>query len=346
MTGMPLLIATEDLILTWIKCVKRYPVKPCFEELLLSKFNEAMLMYIPESSAPHDSTTMDPDDNNQKEEYKLSGYSVKSIFKLFVDIVKFQTNPGKHRQYPMYTMKPIRSMIPEDTAGNTLFKKMFDIVMYKCMDMCDFTIDTWLAWYEVEVIEEDTNLQACVGHLIHELCTFIDNGTINEPYLKDFRGILRNMAIEKLDFSEIDITDIDSVVDRVESASKFHISAWIKKLIQNPGVFTHPRAVYTLDSHMSCIDFNCMRCFVDSIMNFFKNGGIVSESVSNALYKGLNNLDMDDKISILKHFLIHYSELSIFIQKDFDKLLNFIAHNEYNQAVNKKVRFFFFLFRL
>lgn len=346
MTGMQQLIASEDLIMSWIKCIKRHPVKPCIEDLMITKFNEVMLTYVPDTACPFDSKKMDTDENYQKEINKFSGYRVRSIFKVFVDIIKFQSNPGKHRQYPMYTMKPIRSSnlldsTSADSTGDTLYKKMFDIVMYKCMNMCDFTIDTWLSWYEVEVIEEDTNLQACIGHLIHELCTFIDNGVVNEPYLKEFRGILRNMAIEKLNFSDVDITDINSVIDRVQSSSKFHISAWIKKMIQNTAVYTHPRAVYTLDRYMKCIDLNCLRALIDSMMNYFKSGGLVCEDLVNAIYKGIKNLDMEDKLSILKHFMTNYSSLSFFVQDDFDKLLNFIAHNEYSHTVDKKVRIFF-----
>lgn len=340
MDGISQLIASEDLILSWMKSVKRQPVKPTLEAILLTKFNEALVLIFKDVLCPFEVKKLQCD-NEQKALLKYNGYRVRSIFKIFVDIIKFQSNPNQYKQHPMYTLKPICSSDPDSSTdtGNTLFKKLFDIIMYKCMNMCDFTIDTWLSWYEVEVIEEDTNIQACIGHLVYELCTFIDNGIVNEPYLKEFRGILRNMSIKKLDFTNVDITDIDKMIDCIQTSSKFHISEWIKKMIQNTNVYTHTRAINTLDRYMKCIDYNCLKCFIDSIMDYYKNGGVIYESLINVVYKGIKNLDMDDKINILRHFMMNYSDLNLFVSDEFDKLLSFICHNEHSNTIDIRVSY-------
>ncbi|VVC27145.1 Hypothetical protein CINCED_3A011748 [Cinara cedri] len=336
------LIATEDLILSLMKSIKRQPVKPSLEDDLLTKFNEVMIIFSNESKVLIDLKKLYSDDD-QKEIAKYNGYRVRSIFKIFTEVIRFQNNPGKHRQYPMYTLKPIRSSDLDSSTGNTvkdasnsLFHKLFTVLKHKCMEMCDFSIDTWLSWYEVEVIEEDTNLQACVGHLIYDLCSFIDKGIVKDAVLTNFRGILRNMSIEKLDFSNVDITDINGMIENVQNSSKFHISAWIKKMIQNTNVYTNPKAVSTLDRYMKCIDYNCLRCLIDSIMNYYKNGGIVLEPLVNVLYKGVKNLDMEDKSNILKHFMKNYADVDLFVLCDYDKLLSYIAHNEYSNTVDIK----------
>jgi hypothetical protein len=335
MDGLSQLVATEKLIVALMKSVKRAPVKSNSEGFVTNHFNQAMLVF-GKDNLPHDIRRLDFEDE-QKEITKYNGFRVKSIFNILIEIIKFKSIPDTYRLYPMYKLKSLRSSVPSTDTGHIMFKKFFDVIMYKCMNMCNFSIDTWLAWYEVEVVEEDTNLQATIGHLCYELCSLIDNGTINEPVLREFQPILRNIAIEKIDFSNVDTTNIDEMIKGVENSSRFHINSWIKKMIQNPEVFVHNKAIPVISHHVDCIDYNCFKAILDSVMVFYKNGGVVSEAAGNLIFKGIKRLDVEDKMTVLKQFLVHYADCTFYISNDFDKKFHYVAHNEYNENIDQQV---------
>lgn len=335
MDGHSQLVDIESLVVSLMKCVKRGPIRSNTDNSVIDHFNQAMLVF-GKDNLPHDIRRLDFEDE-QKEITRYNGFRVKSIFNIFIEMIKYRSAPDTYILHPLYTLKSLRSAIPSTDTGNIIFKKCFDVIMYKCMNMCNFSIDTWIAWYEVEVVEEDTNLQAAVGHRCYELCSLIDNGTINECLLKEFRPILHNIAIEKIDFSHIDITDIDTMAKRVEGSSKFHLNAWVKKMIENPGVFVHDRAIQVLSNYIDCVDYNCFRAIIDSCMAYHKSGGEVSEAWGNIVFKGLKHLDVEDTSSILRHVMVHYADCTFYLSNDFDELLLYIVHNEYNENIDPQV---------
>lgn len=332
MDGLSQLVDTENLVISLMKSVKRGPIKSNSESSVIAHFNQAMLVF-GKDNLPHDIRRLDFEDE-QKEITRYNGFRVKSIFNIFIEMIKYRSVPDTYKLYPLYTLTSLRSSIPSTDTGHVIFKKCFDVIMYKCMNMCNFSIDTWIAWYEVEVVEEDTNLQAAIGHLCYELCSLIDNGTINERLLKEFRPILRNIAIEKIDFSNIDITDIDAMAKRVESSSKFHLNAWVKKMIENPGVFVHNRAIQVIGNYIDCVDYNCFKAIIDSSMAYHKSGGEVSEALGKVIFKGLKHLDLEDTSFILRHVMIYYADCTFYVSNDFDELLHYVTHNEYNENID------------
>jgi len=217
-----------------------------------------------------------------------------------------------------------------------MFKKFFDVVMYKCMNMCNFSIDAWLSWYEIEVSGQDSNLQSAIGHLCYELCSFIDSGAINEGFLKEFRPILRNISIERIDFASVNSSDIDGMVDRVNKSSKFHLSGWIKRMIENTNVFTHPRAIQALDNCMENIDYNCYKYIVDNYLTHCRNGGSVVEPMGIAIYRGIKHLDIEDKMSLLRHVIVNHAENEFYLSEDFEETMHYVAHNEFNEKIDQK----------
>jgi len=335
MDGLPQLSTTEDLIISLLKSIKRLPVKYDLETQLNSHFNQAMTVF-GKDHIPYDMNRLHYE-TEQKVLAKFNGYRVKSILKIFTEVIKFNSNPDTYRQYPMYKLKSLRNSESTTDIASKMFKNFFDVIMHKCMDMCDFSIDTWLSWYEVEVIEDDTNLQAAIGHLCYDLCTLIDNGSVKDNFLKKFRPILSNMAIEKIDFTNVNINDIDGMIDRVESCPKFHLNDWIKKMIENTDVFANSRAIQTLDNFIDCVDYNCFKTLIDQCMIYYKSGGIMLESLGKVIYKGIEHLDMEDKTIILKHIIVSYPDNMFCFTSEFDDELRFIALNETNDNIQQKV---------
>lgn len=334
MGAMSQLLASENLILALMKSIKRSPVEPDLETSLLSHFNQTMLIF-GEDNLPHDIRRLDSEDD-QREISKYKGYLVKSIFKIFVEVIKFKINSDVQVHYPMYVLKSLHNY--DTPAGiNSIFKKCIDVIMHKCMNMCHFSIDTWLSWYEVEILEEDTNLQRSIGHLCFELCRYIDDGSIDEPFFKDFKPILRNIAIEKIDFTGVDMNNADEIIERINCSSKYHLIDWIKKLIDIPDIFINHKAIKVLDDNIESIDYNCFKYVIDQCMVYYKYGGLCIQSMGDVLFKGINYLDMEDKMSILKHIVAHFPDNTICFCSNFDEVLLYIAHNEYNNGVNQKV---------
>lgn len=334
MNGIPQLLATENLIISLMKSVKCGPLGVSLECPLTSHFNQAMLVF-GKDYLPYDIRRLDYEDE-QKEISKYNGFRVKSIFSILVQLIKSENVPNPYK-YPMYRLESLRSLDPIEDSGRTMYKKFFDVVMYKCMNMCNFSIDTWLSWYEIEIIELDTNLQSAIGHLCFELCTFIDNGTITEDFLKEFRPILRNIAIEKINFNDVDISDIDGMVDCIAKSSKFHLSGWIKKMIENPNAFTHPRAIQVLDDSMENIDYNCFRYIADNCMAHVRSGGTVSSAMGIVIYKGIEHLDIEDKMCLLRHIIVNHAENETYLTDDFEDTLLYVCHNEFNEKIDQKV---------
>lgn len=331
--GEAQLEVTENLILALFKSIKRLPPNSNLDDPLVSNFNEAMLVFN-KDYLPKDVKRSDFDDE-QRSITRYDGFRVKTIFKIFVELIKYNTSSDSYRQYPMYKFKTIRC---SPLAGNSIFKKFFDVIMYKCMNMCDFSVHTWLSWYEIQ-IDELTNLQSAIGHLCFELCRMIDTGVIQEQFLKEFKPILSNIAIEKIDFTNIDTNDIDRMVESIKKVSKFHLNDWIKKMIENTNVFSHNGAIEILDSAMDNMNFDCFKLIVDQCMVHQKNGGSWNESFCTALFKGIKHLDSEEKLNILKYIVYEYPEGLYFELKSYDMVMSHIAHNEYSDDADRNVSY-------
>ncbi|XP_025196284.1 uncharacterized protein LOC112595343 [Melanaphis sacchari] len=336
MDGLSQLVYTEKLIVALMKSFKRTPLKSDLESSAISHFNQAMVVF-GKDNLPHDIRRLDFEDE-QKEITKYNGFRVKSIFSIFVELVKFKSISDTYILYPMYKLESLRSSVPL-TDNEHMFKKLFDIIMYKCMNLSNFSIDTWLAWYEVEVVEEDTNLQATIGHLCYELCSLMDNGTItDEPLLKEFKPILRNIAIEKINFNDVDTDDIDTITKLVENSSKFHLNGWMKRMLQNPVAFQYDRVVQVTCNYIDCVDYNCFKTILENaiIYSRIKREDEVPEVLSNALLKGIKHLDVEDKWSILKQVLWNHADYDFHVSNNFDEQLHYVVHNEYNDDVDQQ----------
>lgn len=331
--GEAQLVVIENLILALFKSIKRLPPNSNLEDPLAGNFNQAMLVfnkdYLPKEIRRSDL------EEEHKEITRYHGFRVKTIFKIFVELIKYNTSSDSYRQYPMYKFKTIRSSPVID--GNPIFKKFFDVIMYKCMNMCDFSIHTWLSWYEIVDTDEDTNLQSAIGHVCFELCNLIENEVINEKCLKEFHPIIRNIAIEKIDFTNVNIADIDGMVENVKKASKCHLNDWIKKMIENLSVFSHDGAIELLDSSVENIDYNCYKNIIDQCMKYHKDGGTWNENLCTVLYKGLKHMDSEDKFNIMKYIVHQYPEALFVKLKNYDSLIGHIAFNEYSDNADRNV---------
>lgn len=333
MDGFSQLAATENLIISLMKSVKSGPVGFTSMNPLTSHFNQGMLVF-GKDYLPYDIRRLDFEDE-EKEISKYNGYRVKSIFTILVELIKFKADSSLREMHHLYKLEYLRSL---DSSGNILYKELFDLIMYKCMNMCNFSIDTWLSWYEIEVVELDTNLQSAIGNLCFELCHFMDTGIVDEELLKEFRPILHNIAIEKIDFKNVDISDIDRMVEGVNNSSKFHLSAWIKKMTENSNVFNHPQAIQALDNSLGNIDFNCFKCVVDNCMAYCRRGGSVLDSMGSAIYKGITHLDIEDKMCLLRHIIVNHAENQFYLTNDFEDTLHYVAINEFDEDIDHKVK--------
>lgn len=330
------LAATQDLVIAMVKCIKRSPVSKSYIETdFLHNFNEALLMYN-EETVPYDIRRLD-EDEQETEETKFNGFRVRSIFTIVTEIITFKSSPDTYRQYPMYKVKTNDS--PPTSSTNELFKKCIDLILCKCMNLCNFSVEDWLSWFEVSV-DGNSNLQSAIGHLCHELVTFIEDGTAEEPFLKEFLSILRNIAIEKVDVSDVDIKDIDKIIKRIEESPKSHLISYVKKMIENENVFTHTDAIKIIDRSMVNIDYNNFRCILDGFMNYYKSKDIGFDSpMADILLKGLKNLDSEDKSRLLKHIIVHHSDVNNNVTTDFFAEVDYIAHNEYNVTIDRDVSY-------
>lgn len=336
MDAMSQLIASENLILALMKSIKYLPLETDLETSLLSHFNQTMLVF-GENNLPNDVRRIGYE-VDQKEILKYNGYRVKSIFTIFIEVIQIKNNSDVQMNYPLYELKLLHNY--DTLAGNnSMFKKCMDVIMHKCVNMCHFSVDTWLSWYEVEVLEEDTNLQTAIGHMCFKLCRFIDDGSIDEPILKDFKPVLRNIAIEKIDFTGVNMNNADDIIEQINCSSKYHLNDWIKKLIDIPDIFINHKAIQVLDDNMESIDYNCFKCVIDRCMVYYKHGGLCYQSMGDVLFKGIDHLDTEDKMSILKHIVAHFPDNNICLCSNFDEVLSNIVNNEYNNSVAKKVSY-------
>lgn len=342
MNGFLLLEASKNIVLGLMKCIKRIPIKASLFTPFTYHFTQAMLVFN-QDRLPIDIARLHSE-NDKREISKYIGYRVKTIFKILVETIKFNTSEDNFALYPMYRLKSLRETSAVDLS-NPMHKKSFDIIIHKCMDLCNFSISTWLGWYEIEVVEEDTNLQAAIGELCYDLCQFIDNGIVKYQLLLDFNPILRNISIERINYDDVDVNNIDEMIDRVQKSTK-HVNGWIKKMIENNNVFIHPNAIQVLDDSMNRIDYNCFKRIVEQSMEHFKRGGIVLDSLANAIYKGIEHLDLEDKMCILKHVLANYADHSFYLSKDFDETLLYVTKNETNESCDKNVSFQIFIFSI
>lgn len=335
LNGIPQLLGSTDLIIALIKSVKRLPIHSSLENQLNNHFNRIMLVFY-KDNVPDDMKRLDYE-SEQKLLMLYNGFRVKSILKILIELIKFQKNPNMYIICPVYELKSLNSSKSPTDIGSKMFNHFLSVIMQKCINMCNFSINTWLSWYEIEVIEDDTNLQALIGHMCFDLCTLIDNGSINEDILKQFRPILNNMAIEKIDLTNVDTNNIDGMIDCVENCSKLHLNNWIKKMIENLDVFTYSRAIQTLDNFIESIDCNCFKRLIDRFIIYHKNGGILLESLGKVIHKGIMHMDLDDKINILKHIMTKYPDNMFYLTNEFDNKLKYVAYNENEESADQNV---------
>lgn len=333
MPGFLQLETCENIIVALMKSIKRSPIKNSLFTPLTHHFTQAMLV-LNKDRLPNDILRLHPE-NDKKELSKYAGYRVKTIFRILVKMIEFKNSTDSFRQYPMYKLKSLHPPSSADST-NPMFDKFFEVIVHKCMDLCQFDISTWLEWYEVEVVEEDTNLQTAIGELGHDLLQFINNGLVTYQPLLDFRPILCNIAIERINYDNADTNNIDEMIERVKNTTK-HANGWIKKMIDNPKVFINAQAIQTLDECMNRIDYNCFKKIVDKSIAHYKNGGKVSEPLANAIFKGIQHLDMEDKMCILKHVLGNYADCTIYFPPNFEDTLRYVAEHENDESSDKNV---------
>jgi len=332
MRGAYQLYTYEYLLISLIKSVKQTPVKANLESSLISHFNQSLIMY-GKDFIPKEVNIINGE-INKNEMVMFRGLRIRNILKVFVEIIQFKNTNDLYRQYPMYKLQSLRdsSIISE----NDLFKKFFDTIMYKCIELCDFCVDDWLSWYELKAMHDEFNLQKTIGHLCFELCSLIENKTIDEPYLNEYLPMLRNIAIEKVDF-DIDTNDINGMLKHIEKFSSIHINDWIKKMIENINVFSHTGALKKLDSCITFINYDCFLLIVDRCLQNYKNNTFLLELLGSILLKGIMHLCMEDKILLLKHVIINYDNININLSDNINNALYYIVKNEYNNGINQEV---------
>lgn len=324
--SLELLKSTESVIIALIKSIKREPVNVGLNPSLISNFNQIMMIYN-KDYLPNDLKYL----NFEIEKYKITtyyGYRVRSIFKILIELIKFMNTPDTYTLHHIYELKSIR-INNDPTVTDNVIKQFTETIIYKLTNICDFTIDDWLIWFEIEVCEDDTNLQTSIGHLGYELSCFIDNGTINEDCLNDFRPILSNMIIEKIDFTNIDVNDIDVMITHVEKSSNTHLNTWIKKLVENHNVFISSNGISLLEKYINKVDFNCLKSIFNQCMIYYKNGGKAIESMGEVLYKGIEELDMLNKKNLLKFIIINHSDSTFYFSNNFGEVLQDIIDSKH-----------------
>ncbi|XP_050530011.1 uncharacterized protein LOC126899296 isoform X2 [Daktulosphaira vitifoliae] len=326
------LISSEELIIALIKNVKRMPIQSDLFVPFTDHINKLLLVYNKET-LPKNISKLDPE-VNKKEIMRYTGHRVKSIFNILVNVIKYMNTQDNYTQYPLHKLKPLRDKCINKSTTNEMFQKFLDIIIHKCMDLCDFSISTWLSWYEIEVIEEDTNLQAIIGELCFDLCECINQGLVDHKELLNFGPVLHNIAVEKINYDDVDSNDIDGIIERVKTTKK-HINGWLRKLIENKNVFTHKEAIETLYDSIDRIDYSCFKRVINQTMTYSKCGGTVSETIANVIFKGIGHLDNEDKMNILNHYLSNYSSNEFFISSDFNELLQFVLQNEKNKKADQ-----------
>lgn len=328
---------SEDLVLALLKNLYRVPLNNSVELPFMSHFNGAMMCFA-RDYVPKDIRRLDPDEDS-REITKYNGFRLRSIFKIFVEIIKFKNSTEHNIQYPLYQITGVC-----DSSTNTvnLFKQFIDIIMYKCTNMCNFSVETWLSWFEIP-FDEDTTLQSAIGHLCYDLCTFVDKGIIDEKFLHEFKPILHNIAIERVDFSNIDTNDVDGMLEYIDKNPKY-INGLVKKLVTNDNVFTHPNAIKKLNSYVESINYNCFKFIVDRCLNYFItcDQGCVSlfdTPLSGIILNGVINLDMEDKSSFLKHIVTNYIGFALKASSNFDSDFAYAVHNELSNEVDQNVSY-------
>jgi len=128
MDGLSQLVDTENLIVSLMKSVKRGPIRSNSESSVIDHFNQAMLVFS-KDNLPHDIRRLDFEDE-QKEITRYNGFRVKSIFNIFIDMIKFKSSPDAYQMYPLYTLSSLHSSVPSTDTGYVIFKKCFDVIMY------------------------------------------------------------------------------------------------------------------------------------------------------------------------------------------------------------------------
>lgn len=342
MPTRPQLSTTVDLVLSMVKSVKHKPIKADSESSFLAHFNLAMMIYH-QDIVPNDSRRFDPEDDD-REKVKYYGFRLRSLFQIFVAILKLINSPDTDKQYPVYEIKSICDL-PTDSE-NATFNKCVDIIMYKCLDMCNFSIDSWLSWYEVEVLEEDTNLQSSIGHLCFELYETLDLSGINKDFISTFKPIISNMVIEKVDLSDVDINDIAAMLEKIEKSSKAHLNSWIKKMIENPKVFHNVPAIEKLVEYANYIDYNCFKCIIDRLMDLSNDEGLLLQNLRELIMKGIIHLDMEDKMILLKHVSHLYGNNEFKISAEYEAELRYVVLNEHTKTLDRKVSRFYKLIEI
>lgn len=338
MDGLSQLKEYENLIIALFKSVKRVPMESTLEGHLFMHLDQAMTIFILDNY-PIDIRRLNVT-NDKKELTKFKGCRVRSIFRILNEVIRFMSTPDTYVQYPLYTLQTIRYPDPPITDNrDSLFNRLLNILMHRCVEICDFSIETWLSWYEIEIVEEDTNLQATIGNLCYDLCSLIDRGYVDGTTIVEYRQILGNIAIKKVDFTNVDTKDVKAMILQLERCPRFHINDWIKKLVENHEVFADSRAIEVFYNNIENIDFNCFKCLINHCVDYNKSGGILHASMSKLLNDGIKHLDMVDKMSFLEHININYADNTFHFTGEFEEEFKYIVHNEFNPRLDQAVSF-------
>lgn len=338
MDGFSQLIETERVVIALLKSIKRAPIAPALEEPLIVHINQALMVFTL-TTLPSDIQRFN-DIDDKKDLLRYKGCRVVSIFKILNEVIRFMSTSDTNIQYPLYTLQSLRNVDPSITDNeNALFIKLLDIVVHKCVEMCEFSIETWLAWYEVEMIEEDTNMQSTIGHLCYDLCSLIDNGCADGTSIVGYRQLLNNISIKRVDFTNINIKDVKCMTVHLERCPKHHINEWIKKMVEMHEVFVDSRAIDLFYHNIESIDFNCFKCMIDHCIDYCKSGGILHAAMSRVINDGIRHLDMVDKMSFLEHINVNYADNTFHFTKEFEEEFKYIVYNEFNPRLDQAVSF-------
>ncbi|XP_050426434.1 uncharacterized protein LOC126836822 [Adelges cooleyi] len=326
------LSSSEVIIKALVRNLKRMPVQSDQFAAVTEHINKLLMVYN-KDTLPKAIEKLNPE-TQQKEITRYMGHRVRSIFKILVSLIKFNNSLDTYTQYPLYKLQLLRDVCINPDPTNPMLQKFLDVIIHKLMNLCDFNINTWLDWYEIVVTEEDSNLQTIIGELCYDLCELINKKSITHKELLNFMPVLRNVAVEKIDYDEVDTNDINGVIERVKTTEK-HLNGWVKKLIENNDVFTHSEAIKTLIENMNRIDYCCFKHIIDRSVAHVKGGGPMSEGMANVILKGIECLSNEDKLKLLKHFFVNHSTCELYLSTNFDELLHFVLNNDGNKEINQ-----------
>lgn len=328
---------TEVFVLSLLKNMNQFSVPRNLEALLTKQFNHAIRIFSFDF-LPKDIRRGDSEEDGKAISI-YNGYRLKSIFKIFVDIIYFQVNAEASLMDSLY-----KTRVFNDYGDNHIifFNKFLDVIKHKCIEMCNFSIATWISWFEVN-IDEYTTLQSAIGHLCYDVCSFLDNGWISDQFLLDVKQMLRNIAIEKVDFTRMNVKNINAMIQRMDNLGKKpQINEYVKKFVENNKVFAHSRAIDKLTGYVKLIDYRCFKFVVDRSYSYINTCGqdcvsLFDTPFKNVLLTGVNNLQINDKISLITHIVKYYCDMTLKPSRNFDSDLAYLVQNQSNTNIDQSV---------